>query len=401
MTLSSCLTELWLTMLQLLVSPRAIPTLVQVRHKTSIHSTPQIYLTGRICLFSESVAYLPVVQAATTEVRTYTSGSNVAVVDFCVNPFNSGPQDMNMLGFQAFWSSIGTPMPNPAPAPSPSPPPTSTAAVCGKPLILPSATPNIRIVNGVTVPSGGMPWACALVQYGGQFCGCTVIDKQYVLTAGHCVEGSSEALLKTTTKVYLGTTNLLTATAANGNIKGISRVISHPQYDVPEGSTNNDVALIKLDSPIAAWSNTLMPACLPTQPQNASKVATGSKNREIGYVTGWGTLYENQRSGGQIGSGSDNLQQTSIELFSAADCKALLAGYTITDKMLCGGYDAGTYDSCQGDSGGPMVTQSDKGTIELTGVVSWGIGCAEAGKPGIYADVYALSPWITATMAAN
>ena len=38
----------------------------------------------------------------------------------------------------------------------------------------------------------------------------------------------------------------------------------------------------------------LIAACLPTQAQNASKIATGSKNREIGYVTGWGTLYENQ-----------------------------------------------------------------------------------------------------------
>ena len=40
-------------------------------------------------------------------------------------------------------------------------------------------------------------------------------------------------------------------------------------------------------------------------------------------------------SGGQIGSGSDILQQSSVEVMSLADCKAYLAGYTFTDRMVC------------------------------------------------------------------
>lgn len=58
--------------------------------------------------------------------------------------------------------------------------------------------------------------------------------------------------------------------------------------------------------------------------------------------------------------------------------------------MFCAGYRDGYYDSCQGDSGGPIVDAFN----DLVGVVSWGIGCAEPGHPGVYASVYTLKGWI-------
>ena len=47
----------------------------------------------------------------------------------------------------------------------------------------------------------------------------------------------------------------------------------------------------------------------------------------------------------------------------------------------------------QGDSGGPLVCL-DSSAFSLQGLTSWGFGCAEEFKPGVYTKVNALIDWI-------
>ncbi len=89
------------------------------------------------------------------------------------------------------------------------------------------------------------------------------------------------------------------------------------------------------------------------------------------------------------------LRKVDLPLQSAALCSSAL-GSSFTDNMLCAGVQQGGLDSCQGDSGGPLVTSSGSGQLQV-GIVSWGLGCALPGRPGVYTRISRYLDWIRQT----
>ena len=81
-----------------------------------------------------------------------------------------------------------------------------------------------------------------------------------------------------------------------------------------------------------------------------------------------------------------------LAIVSDQSCAAAIGsvgGYSesdVTQDMLCAGGERGK-DGCQGDSGGPLVVDGVDQQFKVVGVVSWGIGCARDGLPGLYAEV--------------
>lgn len=67
--------------------------------------------------------------------------------------------------------------------------------------------------------------------------------------------------------------------------------------------------------------------------------------------------------------------------------------------MVAAGFEAGGKDTCQGDSGGPLLVPSHNGW-KVAGITSWGYGCADPRRPGVYTRIGAqrLHRWIKAVV---
>ncbi|KAF3815612.1 hypothetical protein GH733_016885, partial [Mirounga leonina] len=94
------------------------------------------------------------------------------------------------------------------------------------------------------------------------------------------------------------------------------------------------------------------------------------------------------------GDGSPVLSHAAVPLISNKICNHRdVYGGIISPSMLCAGYLKGGVDSCQGDSGGPLVCQ-ERRVWKLVGATSFGIGCADVNKPGVYTRITSFLDWI-------
>ena len=164
----------------------------------------------------------------------------------------------------------------------------------------------------------------------------------------------------------------------------IEKIMINESYHSPV-TYAHDITLLKLKNP-ATFGPGVGLVCLPDL--NISLVP-GKRC----YVTGWGTL----SSGGYQ---PDYLQEASVPIVSAEQCKASYGSSKIHESMICAGLDAGGVDACQGDSGGPMVCEFG-GKWYLEGATSWGYGCAAPNYYGVYANVRNLKSWVEDTMNSN
>ncbi|XP_032721114.1 cationic trypsin-like [Lontra canadensis] len=224
-----------------------------------------------------------------------------------------------------------------------------------------------KIVGGYTCQKNSVPYQVFL-NLGYLFCGGSLINSQWVVSAAHCY--------KPQIQVRLGEHNIAVVEGGEQFINS-AKVIPHPRYN--EQNFDNDIMLIKLSSP-ATLNSRVSTVSLPKSCADADTQC---------LISGWGNTWS-------VGENfPDDLQCLQAPILSDSTCHDAYPG-RISSNMICLGYMQGRKDACQGDSGGPVVCNR-----ELQGIVSWGIGCAQKGKPGVYTKVCNYVSWIQETIDAN
>nr|XP_040046878.1 transmembrane protease serine 9-like [Gasterosteus aculeatus aculeatus] len=250
----------------------------------------------------------------------------------------------------------------------------SQIAVCGRPRL------NTRIVGGQEAPAGSWPWQASLTRSGSHFCGGSLINSQWVLTAAHCFQPpNTNGLL-----VHLGRQNLQ-GSNPNEVQRTVSSIINHPGYNSPPN--DNDITLLRLSSPVT-FTDFILPVCLAAP---GSSFFSGINS----WVTGWGTT-----GFGTSFPLSRSLMEVQVPIVGNRECNCNYGVGQITDNMICAGLRTGGKDSCQGDSGGPLTSQQ-AGVWVQEGVVSFGNECALPGFPGVYTRVSRYQSWINSQISSN
>ena len=204
----------------------------------------------------------------------------------------------------------------------------------------------------------------------GSGCGASFLGGKYVLTAAHCLvdfQDNDELLKPSDINIYIGIYNLSNPTVA----LPVKAYYVHKDYQ--ESPFRNDIAIVELKESFV-WPEKVTLGADPYATMPTSEFT----------VAGWGVTNTTTQQTATI------LREVSVPFVSLGRCQAQYGSYRIDETSFCAGSIVGGIDSCQGDSGGPIVDEFKR----QVGIVSWGEGCAEPGKYGVYTNVAKYKDWI-------
>ncbi|XP_037081370.1 CLIP domain-containing serine protease 14D-like [Pollicipes pollicipes] len=177
----------------------------------------------------------------------------------------------------------------------------------------------------------------------------------------HCVRSHTAGELV----LRLGEYNLSSTTDGHHQDFAVLRSIAHPN----SRRRQNDLALLRLDGTVT-FSRLMQPICLP----EADKTTDGNGDYLLCEAT-----YR------QLPSFDDSFPD---------------GGFNGTKLCAADPEQAGA-DACLGDSGGPLTVFRSDGWYELSGLVSFGVGCGDPDFPGVYTRVSSYVDWVVDMIASE
>ncbi|KAG5882884.1 hypothetical protein JTB14_021943 [Gonioctena quinquepunctata] len=230
-----------------------------------------------------------------------------------------------------------------------------------------------RVIGGEVPPVGAVPWQIDIRSDGRHHCGGALISERLVISAAHCYNDDMTAVAGA---------HGPPGSSPHEQVLKIEKFIPHPDFR-KLGHYSHDLAVLLVSNPGFKLNNLVIPACFSHE-----SVPSGTWCE----VSGWGAYKPDD-----LETYSPVLKTAAVPIISLEKCRqnSIYGGrhQQILDSMLCAGHLKGGVDACGGDSGGPLMCEKD-GRMELTGIVSWGDGCAKKNKPGVYTRVSSFLPWI-------
>lgn len=263
-----------------------------------------------------------------------------------------------------------------------------------------------KIIGGVDTEENEFPFVASLTKRGRHFCGASIVNERFLLTAGHClcryvtlpfpessfltpfpfisVSGTNKIMKPSSFKAMIGLHrqpfNFKSSDLVPYQVS-VKSITVHPKYVCSD--VQNDIALLELQEPLKLEKD--QSCCLPAQ----SSSITENDNHSV-TVMGWGWDNEDVT----IGNKPEILQKASVTVISNEQCQKSYEANNkenvISATQMCAGRMQGGVDACWADSGGPLIDENRT----LIGIVSTGVGCGRAGLPGIYTRVSQYIEWI-------
>ncbi|MEQ1710748.1 MAG: serine protease [Hyphomicrobium sp.] len=285
------------------------------------------------------------------------------------------------------------------------------------------------------------------------FCGGTLINERYVVTAAHCMQEFSKSKFAKVGKHYVrsiyssgllqtlfqGSARLqVVAKASNLSkideslMRNVTRVEIHPNYvkaasirekkglkgDTPEYH-GFDIALFELESPLPAEFAGRVALSTEADPPETLRVQAmvaglGRTEKDApkdaiplpepnGMYSGFSIF---TKTAPRFIAGSDRLLETDVPTLQTRTCRGNLKSATGEDLLagpgqICAMDPTARHDTCHADSGGPLVMFDKHRCPYVVGLTSWGSPtCEEKGHPTVYTRISHHADWIAEVAGA-
>jgi hypothetical protein len=212
------------------------------------------------------------------------------------------------------------------------------------------ASPAWAVIQGQVSrdPNGTRSFVVRVESTDGEICSGTLIARDLVLTAAHCVmRPAGYRVISVDRSFRQRRTDVIAATM-------------HPDFvpgTTPEEQPGVDLALLKLEHPLGS-------DYAPLDPRGAGSISTGDSVD----IAGFGVVAENRRGSARV------LRQA--HLVSIGSLQVANRVTVVTDRQRLA--ETAGAGACLGDSGGPILS-GGPGGYRIVGVVSWSSGALQQG----------------------